>query len=329
MDNKLFVPQLLIHNEFKELELINELSQGWDNRWTYIKRGGTEAQLWVFTTPRTQFSWVGYDNAIMIEGSPPRGSVIISFIRTDGVCNSHHQKVEGGELIIVRYGEDVNYLASDANEIFTLGVEEQFFDQAFYRYFGKFLEEMRLDYRLAMEETYVNAFILQMQHWLSYFQKEESQKLTREMFFRIEEDIIENLFSLIRFEKKKSSKEQFNTAKARRILEENIDNIYTIGDLVDELGISARTLQHHFKEKLGITPKQYLQHLRLNAIREELLRSDPQRVNVSDIALKYGFFHPSHFSLEYKKLFGETPTRTLTPKSVFYLQNVSKQILKI
>jgi AraC-like DNA-binding protein len=37
-------------------------------------------------------------------------------------------------------------------------------------------------------------------------------------------------------------------------------------------------------------------------------------MNISDIALKYGFFHPSHFTQEYKKLFGKTPTETLIRK---------------
>jgi AraC family ethanolamine operon transcriptional activator len=34
-------------------------------------------------------------------------------------------------------------------------------------------------------------------------------------------------------------------------------------------------------------------------------------MHISDVALKYGFFHPSHFSQDYKKMFGETPTQTL------------------
>ena len=290
IDKNLFKPQVLIYDEFQDLEIINALSQGWENRWTYIKRGGTEAKLWVFTTPRMQFSWVGYNNAIMIESSPPVGSVQISFIRTSGVCNSHNQKVQKHELIIVRSGEETNYLANDTNEIFSLVFEKHFFDQIFYRFFEKDLDDIRSDYRLKIDENGVDDFILHMQYWLTGLGKGESQKLTREIYLQIEEDIVEYLFRLIQVNEKKTSREQFDISHARKVLESNIDNIYTIGDLVNELHVSTRTLQSHFKEKLGISPKQYLQNLRLNAIREELLRADPHDTTVSAIALKYGFF---------------------------------------
>jgi AraC-like DNA-binding protein len=311
MDNNLFIPQVLVYDELKDLEFINALSQGWDNRWTYIKKGGTEAKLWVFTTPRMQFSWVGYDNAIMIESSPPVGSVQISFVRTDGICNVHNKKVEKHELIIINSGEETNYLTSDSNEIFSLVFEKHFFDQIFYSYFGKQLKEMRVDYRLMLEEESINTFIEQIQNWLLYFQKVKNQKLTMDMYLRIEEDIVEHLFAMIHVNEKKNTRVQFDITNARKRLEENADNIYSISDLVKELNVSSRTLQHNFKEKLGITPKQYLQNLCLNAIRNTLLQSNAKDVIVSDIALQYGFFHPSHFTLEYKKLFGMTPTQTL------------------
>jgi len=82
-------------------------SQGWDNRWTYIKRGNTEAKLWVFTTPRMQFSWVEY-----------------------------------------------------TNEIFSMVFEKYFFDQVFYFYFGQQLQSMRVNYRLALKEEGVDAFVV-------------------------------------------------------------------------------------------------------------------------------------------------------------------------
>ena len=311
MDSSLFKPQIFMYDEFQDLEIINAMSQGWDNRWTYLKRKVTEAKLWVFTTPRMQFSWVGYNNAIMIESSPPIGSVQLSFVRTSGVCSSHNQKVEDHELIIIYSGEEANYLANNTNEIFSMVFEKHFFDQMFYRYFAKELHQIRNSYRLKIEEESVDKLISQMQFWLTFFQKEESQSLTQDIYLRIEEDIVEYLFGLIQVNEKSSSKEQFDISRARKILESNIDNIYTIADLVTELQVSTRTLQSHFKEKLGISPKQYLQNLRLNAIREELLRANPQDITVSEIALKYGFFHPSHFTLEYKKLFHKTPTETL------------------
>ena len=311
MNKDLFTPTVLIEGEFHNLEQINILSQGWDNRWTYIKSGGVKAKLWVFTTPRMQLSGVGYDNAIMIEGSHPPGSVFISLIRTNGISNFHHQKLEPYEVVILRYGEEVDYLANTANEIFTVAIEERFFDEIFYRYFGQPLEEIRKNSRLMLHERHTDIFVCQMKQWLIYFQNKKNSELTIDHYSFIEENIIESLFSLIYVKKKKRSKANLNIAKARKILRENIDNIYNIKDLLNELDINARTLQYHFQNKLGISPKQYFQHLRLNAIRQELLKANSKETMISDIAIKYGFFHSSYFSAEYKRLFKETPTHTL------------------
>ncbi|OQX57958.1 MAG: hypothetical protein B5M52_06355 [Helicobacteraceae bacterium 4484_230] len=311
MDKDLFTPTVLIQGEFHNLEQINMLSQGWDNRWTYIKGGGVQAKLWVFTTPKIQLSWVGYDNAIMIEGSHPPGSVFISFIRTKGISNFHHQKLEPYELVILRYGEEVDYLANTANEIFTIAMEEFFFDEAFYRYFGQSLEEIRKNHRLMLQEQHTDTLIRQMKKWLTYLQNKKNNNLTIDHYALIEENILESLFSKVCIKKKKVLAGHLNIEKARKILKENIDNIYDIKDLLNELNINARTLQYHFQKKLGVSPKQYFQHLRLNAIRQELLKANPNKIMVSDIAIKYGFFHSSYFSAEYKRLFRETPTQTL------------------
>jgi AraC family ethanolamine operon transcriptional activator len=312
MDNNLFVPQILICDKFKDLEYINEVGQGWDNKWTYIKDGKTKVQLWFFTTPKIQYSFVRYDNAIMIDSNPPLDSVQISLIRSQSVCSFNNKTIKPNEMIVIQSGETANYLASGESEIFTLIFEKHFFNKMFQHYFGMQVEKMAIDNRLSIEEQGVDEFITQMEYWLNYFQDDESRKLTLNMFLRIEEDIVENLFSLIRLQESKDQKETFDIAKARRLLEKNIDSIYNIQDLVEELNISIRTLQYNFKGKLGISPKHYLQNLRLNAIRKELLQQNVDEVNISNIALKYGFFHPSHFTLEYKKLFGETPTQTLT-----------------
>lgn len=63
-----------------------------------------------------------------------------------------------------------------------------------------------------------------------------------------------------------------------------------------------------------MTPKKYLQQLRFNAIKKELVFADPNFCTVSQIANKYNFFHMGHFSTEYKKLFGKTPSQTLETK---------------
>jgi len=310
MKNQLFVSQVLSFDKFKNLELVNKISQGWQNKWIYIKKGTTEAKIKVFTTPRMQFSWITYDNAIMIKSSPPLGSVQLSFVITQDLCNINHQKIEGNELYIVESGDESDYLANSANEIFTIVFEKSFFHKIFYYYFGKNLQEICTNNRVLLQELECNLFFQKINN-IFHFIKNTKKELSNEYFFAIEEDIIDHLFSLIITTESYYTKEKGYVKKARKILEENIDNIYTITKLVEEFNISTRALQYNFQKELGITPKQYLQDLRLNAIRKELLNAESDKKIISEIISKYGYFHPSHFTQKYRLFFGETPTQTL------------------
>jgi transcriptional regulator GlxA family with amidase domain len=49
---------------------------------------------------------------------------------------------------------------------------------------------------------------------------------------------------------------------------------------------------------------------RLQLVRDELLRSDAE-VNVTTMALRYGFSHLGRFSAYYRATFGEMPSETL------------------
>jgi AraC-like DNA-binding protein len=309
-DEILFEPQALILEEPLEFDRLKEVAGYWELRWTRLKPGDVEVGISIFDTPRLQYSCFDYTNGIFIQGSPPKGSMIISICQSQDLISSHNQSVNPYELVILTYGEEIDYIASNANTIFTLAIEEQYFFQSFSHYFGQTLDEVRKEKRLVLEEKYTGMFIAHLQHWLHYFASEK-RKFDRDVYYGIEQEILGMLFSLIHTTRKLQTKDKFDISKAREILHENIDNIYMINDLVEDLHISPRTLQHHFQKKLGLTPKQYLQQLRLDAVRKELLAGDPNLSNISDIALKYGFFHASHFGAVYKKVFGETPSQTL------------------
>jgi len=309
MRKHLFTPQTLLQKDALNLEELREISSGWDNRWSQLKPGKVNVKIGMFHTPRLQFSWMAYSNAVFIEGSHPPGSVALSLVWAQSAVSSHNQEIDPYEIVIHTEGDEIDYIAGGANEIFTLVVEEHFFHQYFFEYFGRPFEEMVGDKRLVIKEESADMLIMRLQHWLQYFHmKRES---TLEKYYAMEEEILESLFSIIHTTTPKLHREKFDIRQIREILHKNIDNLYTIGDLVKEFKIPIRTMQYHFKQKFGISPKQYLHYLRLNTIRKELMCRGEDKLTISEIASKYGFFNASHFGSEYKKMFGETPGQTL------------------
>jgi AraC-like DNA-binding protein len=51
--------------------------------------------------------------------------------------------------------------------------------------------------------------------------------------------------------------------------------------------------------------------VRLDHVRTELLHSDPAEVRVTEVAMRWGFFHQSRFAQQYRDRFGELPSATL------------------
>jgi AraC family ethanolamine operon transcriptional activator len=82
----------------------------------------------------------------------------------------------------------------------------------------------------------------------------------------------------------------------------------TLIEVCAQLGVSPRKLLYCFKDVLGQNPATYIKAVRLNGVRRDL--ASPQ-ASVLDVAARWGFWHFSHFSADYKRLFGELPSDTL------------------
>jgi transcriptional regulator GlxA family with amidase domain len=63
---------------------------------------------------------------------------------------------------------------------------------------------------------------------------------------------------------------------------------------------------------LGMGPKRYLLLRRMNLLRRVLSESTPRDITVTEIATGLGFWQFGRLAVEYKALFGESPSTTLT-----------------
>ena len=84
----------------------------------------------------------------------------------------------------------------------------------------------------------------------------------------------------------------------------------TVSEISEVTGVSWRTLDRAFKEKLGASPKRCISGVRLRGVRSELLEADPE-VRVTDIANEWGYWHMGDFAMNYRREFGELPSTTL------------------
>lgn len=99
--------------------------------------------------------------------------------------------------------------------------------------------------------------------------------------------------------------------RALEYLEANPSSPITVHDLAQSVGAGIRTLEYAFRDYFDVTPKAYLTIQRLIGVRRELQRSDANSTHIGEIANAWGFWHLGRFSNDYRRFFGELPSRTL------------------
>ena len=80
-------------------------------------------------------------------------------------------------------------------------------------------------------------------------------------------------------------------------------------ELCRAAGVSLRTLEYAFRERLGMTPVQYLKVYRLNQVRRMLRQGETR--SVVDAANAWGFWHMGKFAADYRAVYGLNPSGDL------------------
>jgi AraC-like DNA-binding protein len=88
---------------------------------------------------------------------------------------------------------------------------------------------------------------------------------------------------------------------------------FSTDTLAAEAHMSPSTFRLHFRAVTGMSPLQYLKHLRLQGARQLMFN---EGADAASAALRVGYESPSHFSRDYRRLFGEPPRRDVKRMSV-------------
>jgi AraC family transcriptional regulator, ethanolamine operon transcriptional activator len=99
--------------------------------------------------------------------------------------------------------------------------------------------------------------------------------------------------------------------RAREYIDRNLSESIRLSDLCKYARAQARSLEYGFREMVGMSPVAYIRAIRLHKARQLLQSSEVLTHSISQIALDCGFWHLSQFAVDYKRLFGESPSVTI------------------
>jgi len=93
------------------------------------------------------------------------------------------------------------------------------------------------------------------------------------------------------------------------ILEYLSDSRFNMDFLGSQMAMSRRQLQRKIKKLVGLTPKEYINEVRLHEARQLLESGKVKMVKIA--ASKVGYTDPQYFSSQFKERFGRVPSEYL------------------
>ncbi|NES76908.1 MAG: helix-turn-helix transcriptional regulator [Okeania sp. SIO1H6] len=113
----------------------------------------------------------------------------------------------------------------------------------------------------------------------------------------------------------KPSRREKLIAEAEKEMLAHLKKPLTLKQLAQNLGSSSSALSYAFQDLFGLSPMRYLKVRRLHAVRQLLKVSEPESCSIIILASKFGFCNSGHFAKDYKTMFGELPSETLSKKT--------------
>ena len=100
--------------------------------------------------------------------------------------------------------------------------------------------------------------------------------------------------------------------RAIAYIDAHADRPISVTDIAGAGGVSARALQHAFKQHHDITPLGYLARVRMERAHRDLQAGDATRGDtVTAIANRWGFTNAGRFATLYRQTYGQRPSHTL------------------
>ena len=103
------------------------------------------------------------------------------------------------------------------------------------------------------------------------------------------------------------------------------EGLITIDELASKVFIGKRQLEREFKQKMGISPKQYMRLARLNKVNR--LIEDGKRIDLSELSYICGYADQSHFIRDFKHFTGEAPKIFINKRDKFIVNPNTADIL--
>jgi AraC-like DNA-binding protein len=291
---------------------LNEECRDWNVEFRQLGRGPFTARYEHGSIGRVHLSSAFYTTGVCARGTAPPGACILSFLPAGATVYLQTGPLCPGQGTLSRPGEEYQLTSSQPFGVLSVVLDEAMLEGACLRRWGLSVKDVasrsRIQYRSA--ETLARAFheiraLLDLLNGPRFPPGDSSA-----MAGRAEAAAMSVLLDAM-----EPTAPRVDDVGRRRIarraealIRERLGDPGGVSQIAAELDTTLRSLQTGFREVYGMTPHAYRTSLRMSAARTDLRRGGG---TVSEVAVRWGFLHLGRFSVDYKRMFGESPSVTL------------------
>lgn len=281
----------------------------------FLGRQGRPTLVEQFQTPEWTIDYQEAEVRARIFGCPPPGWSSVALIRGDGESSWYGSPVRRGFLVCTPPGEPIDGWIGSGFVCSSICVPPRVWERC---RLAAGVERERIDAAVFGISGDRFASIERRLLHLRRMMKISANGPEAPLAAREAEAFVSDLMTLVwelGSRGCRSRESPRNRARLARRAEEWLHRHHGTALGIDELalamGTSRRELEYAFRDTFAMSPRQFLEKIRLNAIRRELRRSAPERRgHVTRIALDHGIIHLGRFPALYRQLFGELPSET-------------------
>jgi AraC family ethanolamine operon transcriptional activator len=311
-------PAFYLHQQINDFDEFCVNARNWDLDYRQLEAGDFHSELLMFGNEHVLFTRATIGRRLLQQGSPPPGLVTFGLM-TEPNINMYWRNIDvcGDHLFIFPPGSELHSISQADFDVFVVSLSEEKLDQVCASYelpgFHDLVNHHEVFQCKPQRLSLLRSLLLQNEQAIS-----AAHDLIDDVHYleTIENVLADQLIGLLAdctqpVSRNALRKRDLALQSAESYIHESGNKVVTIPELCEVCNASQRTLEYAFRERYGLTPKEYTLIYRLNHVRKLLIKASPENNHVSAIAQQHGFWHMGQFSASYRKLFTELPSETL------------------
>ena len=292
---------------FTDVDEYNEFVKNWDLTFNLLSKSDFSAQLKMILNNKFSLVWEKLNGKIEQKGKTQPDFIVFGFGVNDTSFYWFDEKVGTNDLIIFPKENNFEVVSYDNHEVYVISIHKELFFNSLKKvgisrsnilFNGK-------SHMLFLSKSFSSRFTKLLDYFLN--SNLNNKKKNEALIETVVSTLIEYLFKTDKnVQKAEKNKKVYAVKKAVKIINNQVDDLYSIKQLCAMVGVSEGTLLNAFKEKYKVTPSEYIKAFRLNKVKHEIYNNKGKPI--FEIAGKYNFWHMGQFAKDFKKQFGILPS---------------------